>query len=67
MNESGFNDFVAEAKSRATLAAELQAKTVDQITPGEQQPEVEHDFKSENSESEPRRSTGDADPSSAAP
>ena len=51
MNESGFNDFVAEAKSRATLAAELQAKTVDQITPGEQQPEVEHDFKSENSES----------------
>ena len=51
MNESGFNDFVAEAKSRTALDAELQAKTVDQITPGEQQPEVEHDFKSESSES----------------
>ena len=51
MNESGFNEFVTEAKSRTALAAELQAKTVDQITPGEQQPEVEHDFKSESSES----------------
>lgn len=37
------------AQEREKLA--LEAKTIDQVAPGEQQPEVEHSFASENSES----------------
>lgn len=44
LDEIGFNAFVEDAKAKANAAAALQAITVDKITPGEQQPEVEHDF-----------------------
>ncbi|WP_414829359.1 beta-L-arabinofuranosidase domain-containing protein [Alteromonas sp. H39] len=47
MQESEFSTFVADAKAKSEAKAELMAKTVDQITPGEQQPEVEHDFAGE--------------------
>lgn len=48
LDKAGFTDYVAEAKAKANAKAQLQAITVDKITPGEQQPEVEHDFKGEN-------------------
>jgi len=48
LNEAGFSEFVADAKAKATAASALQAITVDKVTPGEQQPEVEHDFVGEN-------------------
>ncbi len=48
MQETEFSAFVADAKAKSEAKAELMAKTVDQITPGEQQPEVEHDFAGEN-------------------
>ena len=48
LNEAGFNEFVTDAKAEASAVSALQAITVDKVTPGEQQPEVEHDFVGEN-------------------
>lgn len=48
LNEAGFNEFVEDAKIKAETASALKAITVDIVTPGEQQPEVEHDFKGDN-------------------
>lgn len=44
LDKNGFDEFVADAKAKAETATALQAITVDKVTPGEQQPEVEHDF-----------------------
>ena len=48
MRKEEFSAFVTDAKAKTKAKAALMAKTVDQITPGEQQPEVEHDFAGEN-------------------
>lgn len=48
LSQSGFKDFVADAKAKAAAEEALSAITVDQINPGEQQPEVEHGFAGEN-------------------
>ncbi|WP_216362571.1 glycoside hydrolase family 127 protein [Bowmanella denitrificans] len=49
MSVQTYPDFLARAKLRAHAEAELTAKTLDQINPGEQQPEAEHDFKGQGS------------------
>ncbi|CAM4009745.1 MULTISPECIES: beta-L-arabinofuranosidase domain-containing protein [Pseudoalteromonas] len=47
-SEAEFSQFVKESKAAEHAKEQLRLLTVDQITPGEQQPEVEHDFKGEN-------------------
>ena len=47
MPETAFDDYVKSANAKAAELAALKAMTVDAITPGEQQPEVEHDFRGE--------------------
>ncbi|QJR81262.1 glycosyl hydrolase [Alteromonas pelagimontana] len=47
LSEAGFEQFVIDAKAQSDAAEALRKVTVDTITPGEQQPEVEHDFKGE--------------------
>jgi hypothetical protein len=42
---------IAEMETRERESITLATRTVDQVTPGEQQPEVEHNFRGENSES----------------
>ncbi|GAB3036595.1 beta-L-arabinofuranosidase domain-containing protein [Bowmanella dokdonensis] len=49
MSPDLYPDFLSQAKQRARAHSELVAKTLDQINPGEQQPEAEHDFKGEGS------------------
>ena len=48
LEKSEFRDFVDDAKASASARALLRAKTVDMLTPGEQQPEVEHNFAGQN-------------------
>ncbi|MDC8829684.1 glycoside hydrolase family 127 protein [Alteromonas gilva] len=50
LDKSGFDQFVTDASARADNEAALAAMTVDKITPGEQQPEVEHDFKGQDTQ-----------------
>eukprot|EP01093_Parvamoeba_rugata_P011388 TRINITY_DN312_c0_g1_i10.p1 TRINITY_DN312_c0_g1~~TRINITY_DN312_c0_g1_i10.p1 ORF type:complete len:476 (+),score=136.64 TRINITY_DN312_c0_g1_i10:2446-3873(+) len=47
-SEAEFTQFVKDSKAQEHAKEQLRLLTVDQITPGEQQPEVEHDFKGEN-------------------
>lgn len=47
-SEAEFTQFVKDSKAAEQAKEQLRLLTVDQITPGEQQPEVEHDFKGEN-------------------
>ena len=47
LSKDGFKRFVANAKAEATKAEALRRITVDSINPGEQQPEVEHNFSGE--------------------
>lgn len=44
-----YKNFVAEAAKRSHAAELLAAQTLDQINPGEQQPETEHNFAGESS------------------
>lgn len=48
LNEQAFEQFVDDAKAQAEIEERLRAITVDIITPGEQQPEVEHNFKGQD-------------------
>ncbi|NVK54289.1 MAG: glycoside hydrolase family 127 protein [Alteromonadaceae bacterium] len=50
LNKSEFDQFVSEATAKADAEAALADMTVDTITPGEQQPEVEHNFKGQNTQ-----------------
>ncbi len=47
-SEAEFTQFVKDSKAAEHAKEQLRLLTVDQITPGEQQPEVEHDFSGEN-------------------
>jgi uncharacterized protein len=49
MQQDQYQDFVTKEAERNRIAELLAAKTLDQINPGEQQPEAEHDFKGEGS------------------
>ncbi|WP_404341794.1 beta-L-arabinofuranosidase domain-containing protein [Pseudoalteromonas mariniglutinosa] len=46
-SKAEFAQFMADAKATEQVTEQLRQLTVDHITPGEQQPEVEHDFKGE--------------------
>ena len=46
-SKAEFTQFVADAKAAEQAKEQLRLLTVDHITPGEQQPEVEHSFKGE--------------------
>lgn len=48
LEPAGFNDYVAQLASDAMAREALAALIIDQVTPGQQQPEVEHQFKGEN-------------------
>lgn len=48
LNRSEFSQYAEKVKRQATAEALLAAITVDKITPGQQQPEVEHNFKGES-------------------
>jgi DUF1680 family protein len=43
-------NLLSDVKKRATAAAALEAITIDQVNTGQQQPESDHQFKSENAE-----------------
>lgn len=47
LSEAGFSAFVENAKAQAAEKEALREMTVDTINPGEQQPEVEHNFRGE--------------------
>ncbi|MEQ5809784.1 glycoside hydrolase family 127 protein [Alteromonas sp. NFXS44] len=47
LSEAGFSAFVENAKAQAAEKEALREITVDTINPGEQQPEVEHNFRGE--------------------
>ncbi|MGQ8364499.1 beta-L-arabinofuranosidase domain-containing protein [Glaciecola sp. 1036] len=44
----GYDNFIAQAKQKAAFEQAIESITIDQITPGQQQPEVEHNFAGEN-------------------
>ena len=46
-SKAEFTQFVADAKAAEQAKEQLRLLTIDHITPGEQQPEVEHSFKGE--------------------
>lgn len=45
LSESDFSSFVENAQAEAATAKALRSITVDAVSPGQQQPEVEHNFK----------------------
>lgn len=47
LSESDFSSFVEQAQAEAASAEKLRNITVDTVSPGQQQPEVEHNFKGE--------------------
>lgn len=49
--KNAYPDFVATATARALAEQALTARTLDQIQPGQQQPEVEHQYQGEASQS----------------
>ena len=55
LTEEGFDDLLEEIKAEEAAMLALDARTVDVVTPGEQQPEADHRMQSENS------STGNED------
>ena len=50
LSEAGFKDFVSNAQQKAARDTQLRQMTVDAVSPGEQQPEVEHNFKGEQTQ-----------------
>ena len=48
LSQAGFSSFMREAKAKDDAKQALNALTIDRVQPGEQQPEVEHDFKGDN-------------------
>ena len=55
LTEEGFDDLLEQIKAEEAAMLALDARTVDKVTPGEQQPEADHRMQSENS------STGNED------
>ena len=55
LTEEGFDDMLAQIRAEEAAMLALDARTVDKVTPGEQQPEADHRMQSENS------STGNED------
>lgn len=51
LKEGEVEDFRKELSSKDELMLKLESKTIDQVAPGEQQPESEHDFKAVSSQS----------------
>ena len=49
MPASEYQEFIQEAEQRSRIEKQLSAITLDQINPGEQQPEAEHGYKGEES------------------
>lgn len=48
VSDSAYEDVLAELEADEAARLALEARTVDLITPGEQQPEVEHNFRGED-------------------
>lgn len=48
LDKQKFDAYAKKVKKQALQVAELAAKTIDKFTPGQQQPEVEHEFKGDN-------------------
>ena len=48
LDKQEFDVYAKKVKAQAADDAKLAAKTVDKVTPGQQQPEVEHNFKGDN-------------------
>lgn len=49
MQASEYQEFIQQAEQRSRIEKQLSAITLDQINPGEQQPEAEHGYKGEDS------------------
>ena len=49
LTEEGFDDMLEQLKAEQAAMLALDARTVDVVTPGEQQPEADHRMQSENS------------------
>jgi hypothetical protein len=49
LTREGFDDMLAQIKADEAAMLALDARTVDKVTPGEQQPEADHRMRSENS------------------
>ncbi|MDC2889730.1 DUF6805 domain-containing protein [Psychrosphaera algicola] len=48
LDKQKFDAYAKKVKKQALQDAELAAKTIDKVTPSQQQPEVEHEFKGDN-------------------